>query len=197
MLTLLTIQRTKFMKKILTIFSLLFFSNAANAAEITAWKIIPAQSNISFKVTQDATPILGSFKKFNGQINFDKAQLAKSNITIEVETASVTSSLVEASGTLQSPEWMSSKAFPKAVFTANKFTQNGKGYKAEGKLTIKGKSVPTTLDFTLEEYSATKARAVGTTTIKRTAFAVGDADVKKANGVKDDVEITFTINAEK
>jgi len=62
---------------------------------------------------------------------------------------------------------------------------------------LKGKSLPITLDFVLEEFSKNKARAVGSTTIKRSTFEIGDKDPKKANGVKEEIAVTFTINAER
>lgn len=180
----------------LTIFCLNF---SASAAEIMPWKIIPAQSKLEFKAIQDGAAVNGSFKKFGGKINFDKNQLAKSEVVIEVDTSSIAVSLNEALGTLQTVEWLSIKAFPQATFAAKKFSvASGKdAFRADGTLTIKGKAIPTTLEFALEEYSATKARAVGKVKIKRSAFGVGNADEKKANGVKDDVEISFVVNAEK
>jgi polyisoprenoid-binding protein YceI len=62
------------MKKIITITSLILFSLSASAAEVVAWKIIPTQSKIDFKVSQDGSNIVGYFKKFDGKINFDKKQ---------------------------------------------------------------------------------------------------------------------------
>lgn len=185
------------MKKLLTILATIYCTTSANAAEIAAWKIIPDQSKIEFRVAQDASSISGSFRSFNGKINFDKNQLAQSKVMIEIDTSSVTASTIEASGSIQRPEWLSTKAFPKAIFTAEKFTSTSdkKIFHADGNLTLKGKSIPTSIDFTFQEYSGAKAIAVGKTTIKRSAFGVGDSDTKKANGIKDDVEITFTVSA--
>ncbi len=185
------------MKKILIIFAVIFFVTSAQAAENMAWKIIPAQSKIEFKVAQDSSIISGSFAKFGGTINFDKTQLSKSKVVINIDTSSVTASLSEAAGTLQSPEWLSTKAFPKAIFTAEKFSTAGKSFRADGNLTLKGKTVPLNLEFSFDEYSATKAHAVGKAKIKRSDFAVGNSDAKKANGVKDEIEISFSVTAEK
>jgi len=196
-----TTKNKNFMKKILTSFSIFFLTfSIAQAAENAApeWKIIPAASKIEFKVAQDNSYVSGSFKKFSGKINFDPKQLKTSKVAIEIDVTSVNASLASASETLQTPAWFSSKAFPKAIFTATKFsTKDNKNFRAEGELTIKGKSLPTVLDFTLPEFSANKAHAIGTAKIKRSAFAVGDADPKKANNVADDVTITIDIAAER
>ncbi len=186
------------MKKILTIFVALCFANSAFAADVASWKIIPDQSKIEFSVAQDGTNITGAFKKFDGKINFDPKQLAQSKVTIEIDVTSVSASTGEASNSLQNPEWLSIKAFPKATFSAEKFSsRGGKNFRAEGNLTIKGKSVPTTLDFVFESSSPKKARATGKVKIKRSDFGVGNKDVSKANGVKDEVEVSFVINAER
>ncbi len=69
--------------------------------------------------------------------------------------------------------------------------------RAIGKLTIRGKTVPATIDFSLNKYSQTQASATGKLKIKRSTFGIGDRDAKKASGVQDDVEITFTLSAER
>ncbi len=185
------------MKKLITITSLFLFSLSASAADVTSWKIVPDQSKIDFKVSQDGSNIIGYFKKFDGKINFDKNQLSKSKVAIDIDMSSITVSLAEASGTVQSPEWLSVKAFPKATFVAEKFSSKGKYFLADGTLTIKGKSVPTSLEFSFEEPASNKAKATGKVIIKRSAFGVGNSDVKKANGVQDNVEVSFVVNAEK
>lgn len=167
----------------------------ASAAE---WKIISDQSKIEFAAAQNSSKVLGSFKKFSGKINFDPTQLKTSKIEIEVDITSVASSTPDAASTLQAADWFSAKVFPKAIFTANKFTKIGdKKYTAEGALTIKGKAVATTLEFVLEEYSATKAKAVGFATIKRSDFAIGAKDPANAHGVADLVAVSFVVNAAK
>jgi polyisoprenoid-binding protein YceI len=96
--------------------------------------------------------------------------------------------------------WLATNTFPKATFTAKKFVymdKINKAFRADGMLTIRGKSIPTSVEFAFDEYSKTKAKATGKAKIKRSAFGVGDVDPKKANGVKDDVEISFVVVAEK
>lgn len=184
------------MKKLLITLATIYCTTSINAAEVTAWKILPNQSEIEFRATQNASSISGAFKNFNGKINFDKDQLAQSKVIIEIDTSSVVASTTDASGVIQRPEWLSTQAFPKAIFTADTFTTNdNKTFHANGNLTLKGKTVPTSLDFTFQEYNPAQAVATGKTTIKRSAFGVGDSDIKKANGVKDDIEITFTVSA--
>jgi len=187
------------MKKLFVIIVLTFFASTAIAAESTAWKIISEKSKLNFKVQQDKSDIVGYFKKFDGQINFDKDQLDKSKVIIDIDTSSIVISLTEAQSAIQGSEWLSTKAFPKATFSAAKFVllKDKKTYRADGDLTIKSRTFPISLDFTFNEYSATKANATGKTHIQRSVFTVGNSDIKKANNVSDDVEVTFSITATK
>lgn len=185
------------MKIIITALTAILITFTAGAAEVPAWKINPAQSKIEFKVMQDASTITGSFKKFDGKINFDKAQLAKSKVAIDIDITSITLSFADAIATAQSQEWLATKTFPKATFVAEKFSAAKQGFRADGNLTIKGKTVPVVLEFSFDDYSTNKAKAIGKAMIKRSAFGVGNSDVKKANGVKDEIEVSFVLTAEK
>jgi polyisoprenoid-binding protein YceI len=175
-------------------------SKTSDSAPNPDWKIIAKSSKLEFVAMQENSAVKGSFKKFDGVIVFDPDHLEKSNIAIDIDTTSVETSFDEGSETLKGATWLAVKTFPKATFTAKKFTyldRLKKSFHADGTLTIKGKSLPTSLEFTLDEYSKNSAKATGKAKIKRSAFGVGDADLKKANGVKDDVEISFVISAEK
>ena len=171
---------------------------SSQSTEAGAWKIIPAKSKIEFTAAQDSSSVSGSFKKFDGKIIFDRDQLDKSKVTIEVDTTSVDSSFAEVVDALNGAAWLATKTFPKAIFTAEKFTALGaKDFRATGKLTLRNKTLPITLDFTLDQYSAINAHATGKTTIRRSAFGIGDHDPRKANDVKDEVIVTFDLSAEK
>lgn len=165
--------------------------------EIAEWKIIPAESALEFNANRENSNISGTFKKFEGKIFFDKNQLQKSSATINVDMNSLDVSFGEVASVLQGATWLAIKTFPQATFTADRFTPlNGdKSFLAHGKLTIKGKTLPASVEFTLEQYSDTAARAVGKATIRRTPYGIGDRDLKKSNGVKDEVEVKFTVNA--
>ena len=181
------------MKKLtLLIATILAIPCLSSAAE---WKILSEKSKIEFRTMQNSTAILGSFKKFSGKINFDPTQLKTSKVEIEIDTNSVEASLNDAAPTLKTPEWLSAKAFPKATFIAEKFTKiSDKKFTADGSLTIKGKSVPTKLNFTLEEYSQTKAKVSGSVAIRRTDFMIGAKDPANSHGVQDEVAVSFVVN---
>lgn len=181
--------------KVVGALALMVWTVAGYAAPMT-WKIMPDGSSIKFTATQNGSPVTGEFKTFTGNINFDPEQLDKSNVDITVDIASVSGSYKEVSDTLKTPDWFDTKLFPQAVFKADHFSKKADNtYVAQGNLTIRGKTQPVELTFTLPEYSKTKALAKGDTTLKRTAFGVGQGDWAKTDEVKDDVKVEFVLSA--
>lgn len=165
-------------------------------AAVPSWQIVTGKSAINFTATQNDAPVTGQFKNFTGEINFDPAQLDASNIRIVVDLNSVNTSYSEVAETLKTADWFNVKVFPQAIFTANKFVKAGdNSYQAEGSLTIRDKTVPVILTFTLDEYTKTQASAHGAVTLKRTAFGVGQGEWAKTDGVKDGVQVKFTLQA--
>lgn len=165
-------------------------------AAVPSWQIIPSESSITFTATQNNAPVSGSFTSFTGDIKFDPTQLAESHVRIVVDMNSVHSSYNEMSDTLKMADWFNIKLFPQAVFTADKFTKTGDNtYQANGMLKLRDKTLPTVLNFSVVDYSATAFHATGNTMIKRTAFGVGQGDWAKTDAVKDEVKVNFMLSA--
>lgn len=181
--------------KIILTFLLSLIVISATAA-LPAWRIVPADSSIRFTATQNNAPVTGQFKSFSGDVYFDPDQLNVSSVRVTVDMNSIDSAYKEMSDTLKMADWFNVKLFPQAVFVAHKFIKTGdKTYQAQGNLTLRDKTLPVTLDFTVEEYSANKLRVKGATTLKRTAFGVGQGDWVKTDAVKDEVQVDFVLGA--
>jgi len=181
------------LKKVIIIFLL---SPLVAFANVPSWTIVPNESTLTFTATQNGAPVTGQFTNFTGDINFDPTQLDKSNVKIVVNVGSISDAYHVLSDTLKSAEWFNTKVFPQAVFQSTGFTKTGdKTYQAKGTLTIRDKTQPIVLTFTQEEYSQTKAKMTGSTTIKRTAFGIGQGEWSDTKAVKDDVKINFTVSA--
>lgn len=170
----------------------------ASFAAPTLWQIIPKESQITFTAKQNGSPVSGRFKTFDGTIQFDPADLKNSKVQINVDTSSVSTSYGEVAETLKKSEWFDVKVFPEAKFVAEQFSKvDDKNYDAIGTLTIRDKSLPITLRFTLNNYTADKALATGYTTLKRNAFGVGQGEWASTDNVKDEVKVEFTLSAKK
>ncbi|PIZ03606.1 MAG: polyisoprenoid-binding protein [Gammaproteobacteria bacterium CG_4_10_14_0_8_um_filter_38_16] len=177
------------------VFSILLLPTVSIASE---WQIVPSKSSIHFKATQNNAPITGEFKTFSGDIDFDKNDLSKSYVNMVVNTDSVSTSFKDVQDALKTADWFDSKAFPKAVFTANDFKKTGDNtFEANGKLTLRDKTLPLILHFTLEKYTDNEALVSGHTNLKRTAFEVGKGEWASTKEIKDDVEVNFTIESTK
>lgn len=188
------------MRNILSVgfYSFFFLFSSFVFAAVPTWQIVPAESSLKFTATQNGAPVSGQFKKFNGEIHFDPNDLKDGMVKITVEMGSVTDPYNQLSDTLKDKDWFNTKMFPTAIFTANHFEKTGdKTYRAMGELTIKDKTLPVILSFSQETYTPTKAVVKGSTTIKRTAFDVGQGDWSDTKTVKDDVKIDFVISAVK
>lgn len=168
--------------------------SSAAKAEVTKWQIVPNESRLTFTAVQNNAPVTGQFKKFSGAIEFDPEQLAQSKVEIDVDMNSVSASYGEVESTLKTPEWFNVSAFPQAVFKAAEFVKTGNNsYEANGTLTIRDKTIPVKLIFTMAEYSKTKARAQGSVVLKRTQFGVGQGEWAKTDAVGDDVKVEFVV----
>ncbi|NBV07214.1 MAG: hypothetical protein EBS06_08300 [Proteobacteria bacterium] len=169
-----------------------------NLFDKNAWQIIPKNSAINFATTRDNSPVLGSFKKFNGLISFDSKDISNSAVSIDIDVSSISGSLGDAISILKTSDWFDFAQFPKANFTANSFVKNGNNqFIAKGNLILKGRTVPTDVFFNLGNYTDAGGSVNGYTKIKRSDFGIGNQDARKAGGVQDEVTIKFTINAAK
>jgi polyisoprenoid-binding protein YceI len=177
---------------------LLLFVPTISFAAVPAWQIIPEKSTLTFTATQNNAPVTGEFKKFTGEINFDPDQLKDNNIKIVVDLASLSDVYNQLSDTLSGVDWFNTKAYPQAIFKSNNFIKTAdKTYQSKGTLTIRDKTLPVVLTFNVEEQTPTNARIKGSTTIKRSAFGVGQGEWADTNSVRDDVQINFVVTAVK
>lgn len=176
--------------------ALSLFSASIATAAIPNWQIVPAKSSIGFTATQNDAPVKGQFTNFNGTISFDPNQLPNSKVTFTVNLNNIKASYAEIADTLKTAQWFDAAKFPQATFTATDFTKTGNNtYQARGNLTLHGKTLPVTLNFTLEQYTPTQATVKGTTTLSRTEFGVGQGEWSNTKSIKDNVEIDFVLNA--
>lgn len=175
---------------------LLSFCSMAHADVVPEWTIVPSESSITFTGTQNSAPVTGAFKSFSGTIFADPAKYQDTRVDIVVQMNSLSVTYAELATILITPEWFNVKAFPKAEFKSSTFNKvNDKTYDAVGTLTIKDKSIPTTLTFTATESPKNHIVVEGHTTIKRTAFGIGEGEWSSTDVVKDDVTINFKIAA--
>lgn len=182
--------------KSLSLFALLQIVTFSAHTAVSQWKIIPAESQLTFTATQNGAPVSGEFKTFTGEIFVDPQNYKSSHIDISVDINSVSASYAELKSTLVTPDWFNAKMFPKAEFKSAQFEKTGDNtYLAHGSLTIRDHTVPVTLAFKTAQPSPDKGIVVGSVVIKRTQFGVGQGDWSSTNEIKDDVIVNFKVSA--
>lgn len=181
------------MKKVFLFWLSLWLPIIAIAAP-PSWKISPTDSTLTFTGTQNDAPIEGKFTQFEGEIQFDPNQLKESNAIIKVKTDSIFTSLKDIGDTLQGTDWLSTKAFPEATFQATSFDKkDDQNYQAHGNLTIRDKTFPITIDFSLTNYSPEKATIKGTAKFKRSLWGLGQGEWSNTNYIKDEIKVDFVL----
>lgn len=171
----------------------------AQGAWALDWTVNPAASKLGWQARFNGQNVDGTFKTWRSKISFDPNNLATSNITIQVDVASIDSGDDSRDSTLRSADWFNAGQFATATFTSNKITATPNGditnrYVAAGTLTLNGVSKPLALPFTVT-INGTNASAQGELTLSRGAFNVGQGQWKNNAEVADLVKVTYTVNA--
>ena len=131
------------------------FMKKDSKSNVPSWKINPEHSKLEFSAYRNNSNIDGSFKEFDGDINFDKNDLDNSNIKINIYTTSISMPFTDAIEVLKGGDWLGTGLFRKATFESTRIhpASGPKQFKADGYLTIKDTKVPTTIEFVLNEAS--------------------------------------------
>jgi cytochrome b561 len=146
--------------------------SGATAAPLK-WSVDADKSSIGFSGTQTGNEFRGRFGRWTATILFDPADLAHSSISVVIDTASAGTGDKVQETSLAGEEWFDSKRQPRATLTSKSIRSLGGGkYEADCTLTIKGKSRPVRLPFTLA-ITGKAAAATGQVTLDRTQFNLG------------------------
>lgn len=188
------------MKRLLAALPLLVAGIAhADAAE---WKLDLSHSSVGFSVPHlMVSSVDGKFKEATAKIALDDADLTKSQVSLEINTASIDTGEVKRDDHLKGPDFFDAKKFPKITFKSTKVAKAGTAYKLTGDLTIRDVTKSVTLDTTLSAPVKTpwgnQARAARLTgKIKRGDFGLKWNKSLDAGGVVVGEEVTIDVKAE-
>jgi polyisoprenoid-binding protein YceI len=165
--------------------------NAQNA--FAQQKLVLAESEISFVSKQLGVPVSGKFKKFDAEVSFDpkKPEAAKVNFTVDLLSTDIGNEETEKE--LKKPGWFDSIKIPAATFQSQSVKSLGSGkFEFTGKLAIKGVSQNVVVPVTVTQ-AAGKTRAVGTFTLKRLDFKIGDGDWNDVSLVANEVVVNVKL----
>ncbi|GEO21267.1 hypothetical protein CQA01_18010 [Cyclobacterium qasimii] len=108
------------------------------------------ESYIKFNIRNLGLNVEGTFKSFKTTVEYDKSQPEKSSFTAEIQTNSIDTGINKRDSHLKQEEYFHVDKYPTIKFTSTKVSAVGdSGLKVLGNLTIKGKTLPITLEVAL------------------------------------------------
>ncbi len=164
-------------------------------AEPTEWAVAPEQSRIAFEYTADGKAVEGRFTEFSGRGVLDPAAPGDAMLELRIETGSIELPDAKATAFATSAEWFDSATYPEIVYRLIELAHlEGERYRAEGDLTIRGKTRPVTTTITLGIGKET-ARAAGDLTINRKDYGLGVGPLSLFVDIGPMVTVRFELTA--
>jgi polyisoprenoid-binding protein YceI len=177
--------------KYLALMGLFLIASGADAIQFN--QMLSDKSSISFSYKQMNVPLDGKFKKFVAQIDFDPAKPEAAQAKFDIDLASIDTGSSDGDEEVAGKEWFNAKAFPTAKFVSTGVKSLGANrFEVQGKLTIKGKTLPVSAPFTFKPDAAV-AMFDGSLTIKRLDYAIGEGEWADVSTVANEVQIKFHI----
>lgn len=186
-------------KAILAIAILIGISVSANAQNATMWKLDKSHTSVNFSINHFFSVVTGRFTSFDGNFNFDPANLQGSKADFTIAVKSVNTDDSKRDEHLRSADFFNAKAFPNMTFKSTKIEKKSeKEYLVYGKLTIKDKTRDIVLPFKVTgemEHPMMKGTIIlGLSTnikINRNDYGVGTGDWAATMVVGDEVDINI------
>ncbi|MBU6372098.1 MAG: YceI family protein [Alphaproteobacteria bacterium] len=170
---------------------------AAAPAAVPAWTVDPGASRIEFEGQHAGKGFKGRFERWSADIRFDPDKLDQSKAVVTIETGSAGTGDSTQTASLKDAEWFGPAKFPTARFETTRITAlGGEKYEARGTLTIKGKSYPVVLPFTLE-IKGGEAEMRGEVTLDRIALDLGVGSDPTADWVSRSIVVEVRVKAKR
>jgi polyisoprenoid-binding protein YceI len=167
------------------------------------YKLDPSHSEIGFSVKHLLiSNVKGRFEKFSGTFEYDKAAKTLKNLSIEIDPSSISTNQKNRDEHLKSADFFEVNKYKKITFKSEKadFSADGKTVKVLGKLLIRDKELPVTLDVTLNgeaEIEGVKKIAFSATTeINRKNWGLNWNKTLDQGGVAVSEEVKIMIEGE-
>ena len=120
------------------------------AQDAPSWVVDPAHSTLAFSSSAEGAAFDGHFDRWSADIHFDPKAVANSRVTVQVDTGSIVTGDSGRDQSAQGNDWFFVSMFPKATFVSHTIQDLGGGrYEADGDLTLRDKTLPFALPFTL------------------------------------------------
>ncbi|MBO9500027.1 MAG: cytochrome b/b6 domain-containing protein [Novosphingobium sp.] len=171
--------------------------NAAVAAPETPvappkWTVKPG-GTLAFSVTNGADKVRGQFGKWSSDIVFDPDRPEGARIAIRVDLGSASVGDPTQDAMLASADFLDTAAHPGATYRSTSVRMVAPNrYAAKGTLSLRGKSRPQDVVFTLSGTGLSR-HVEGSAVINRAGFEIGTGET--AQGLAPTVQLTFSFDA--
>jgi polyisoprenoid-binding protein YceI len=176
----------------------------AARAEREAFKFDGAHTNVGFRIRHFVSKVNGSFRKFDGTIEIDRAKPATSTVELKIDAASIDTGNAKRDDHLRSADFFDAAKFPEITFKSTKITDKGNGaFEVAGDLTMKGVTKPavltvTSLGFAKDARGNEKTGFDVTGKLNRKDFGVTwNAPMDGGLMLGEDVELDISVEANK
>jgi polyisoprenoid-binding protein YceI len=179
----------------LALMTALLMPAAASAADYTI-DSKGAHASINFRIKHlGFSWLTGRFDTFGGTFSYDEKAPEASKVSVEIDTASVSSNHAERDKHLRSADFLDVEKFPKATFVSKKVEPAGAGKaKITGDLTLRGVTKEIVIDADYigggaDPWGGTRAGFSGTASLPLADYGI----VFNLGPASKDVELTLNV----
>ena len=179
---------------------LLLHAGTALAATETL-NIDPSHTRVGFSVRHFFTPVKGEFKTVSGTIALDQANLSASQVSVEIDAASVNTNNDRRDNHLRTADFFDVEKNPKITFVSKSIAVKDNKGTMTGDLTMRGVTKPVTLDVQVEgigkQGPGTIAGFTATGKVNRKDYGINWNKTLDQGGTMlgDDVTLEITVEA--
>ena len=164
----------------------------AGAAGAKSWQGDASAGALQFDAIQADAKFTGRIKAYEVRFDFDPAKPAAGRLDVTVTLASTDTADAERDEILKGAEFFWIERHPQATFHATRFLRDGKRWRADGELTLRGVTKPAAVLFTLAEQPQ-QLGMKGESKIRRLPFGVGQGEWQSTEWIGDEVVVRFDL----
>jgi polyisoprenoid-binding protein YceI len=178
-------------------------TTATAAPATTSWTIDASHTEVEFAVRHlMISTVKGRFGAVQGSIVLDPTTPTKAEVNVSIDVTSIDTREEKRDAHLRSPDFFDVDHFPTMTFTGGTIAGKTDGeFALTGNLTIRGKTMPITLDVTFEgagndPWGGTRRGFSAKGKLLRSAFGLEWNAALETGGVVVSDEVKLMINAE-